>query len=143
MGELIVLCVLICLGYSIGSLVEKRHYLNIEKREANLLYIPVVTSKNALADGAVVETAELVYANVVVSHDYFKMILAQLRNILGGEVASYETIIDRGRREALLRIKEKAPFADIILNTRLETSKAGFAGSVEILAYGTAVYYKK
>ncbi|MCI5168030.1 MAG: YbjQ family protein [Candidatus Electrothrix sp. GM3_4] len=49
-------------------------------------------------------------------------IMAGLRNIFGGNVRSYETLVDRARREAVLRMKESCPKADQIINLRLETS---------------------
>lgn len=142
MVDLIYLFILIGLGYFIGTAVEKKHYASIQQREARLLYLPTVASKNLLEDKAVDEV-RLVYGSVVVSTDYFKLILAGLRNLLGGEVSAYETLLDRGRREAVLRMKEKVQGADIILNLRIETCQISQAGSVEVLAYGTAVYYKK
>jgi uncharacterized protein YbjQ (UPF0145 family) len=87
---------------------------------------------------------------VVISLDYFKRILAGLRNIFGGEISSYETLIDRARREAILRMKERSKGASIILNVRIETSSIGQSanqrktvGSIEAIAYGTAVTLRK
>ena len=67
----------------------------------------------------------MVCGSAVISIDYFKRILAGLRNIFGGTVKSYETLIDRARREALLRMKEKADDATMIINVRIETSTIG------------------
>jgi len=81
--------------------------------------------------------------------DYFKRLLASLRNIFGGTVKSYESLIDRARREALLRMKEKAPQASMIVNVRIETTTVGRkankkgVGCLEALAYGTAVTLKQ
>jgi uncharacterized protein YbjQ (UPF0145 family) len=47
-----------------------------------------------------------VSGSVVVSVDYFKRFLAGLRTLVGGRVTSYETLLDRARREAILRCKE-------------------------------------
>ncbi|MCK5492147.1 MAG: heavy metal-binding domain-containing protein, partial [Candidatus Omnitrophica bacterium] len=60
---------------------------------------------------------------------------------------SYETVIDRARREAILRMKESSPNSDIIINTRIETSSIGQSikknvGCSEIIVYGTAIKYK-
>ena len=41
-----------------------------------------------------VETVGLVSGNVVVSVDHFKRFLAGLRNIVGGRLKAYETILD-------------------------------------------------
>lgn len=142
---------IIGLAYFVGTMVEVSHYQEIKTREQELLTLPVVTSEDFLDETKEVEIAELVSGSVVVSIDYFKRILAGLRNIVGGEVSSYETLIDRGRREAMLRMKELARGADIILNMRIETSsisqsankKKQNIGSIEVLAYGTAVTFKK
>jgi uncharacterized protein YbjQ (UPF0145 family) len=142
MVDLIYLIILIGAGYFIGTQVEKKHYKSIEEREARLLYLPVVSSENLLEEKTVSE-AHLVYGNAVISTDYFKLILAGLRNLLGGEISAFETLLDRARREAILRLKEKALGADIILNLRVETCRISQAGSTEVLAYGTAIYYNK
>ena len=84
--------------------------------------------------------------NAVISIDYFKRMLAGFINLLGGQVRSYETLVDRARREAILRMKQNADGADIILNVRVETSAIGEStgkkavSSVEAIAYGTAVW---
>ncbi|UCD58592.1 MAG: heavy metal-binding domain-containing protein [Candidatus Hydrogenedentota bacterium] len=150
MEQLIIFIVLVALGYLAGTMAESRHYRSIEDRERKLLNLPAVTIKNALDENAQITRAELVSGSVVVSLDYFKRVLAALRNLVGGEIGSYETLIDRARREAILRMKESAEGADIILNVRIETSSIGKSandrkaiGSVEALAYGTAVTLRK
>lgn len=140
--ELIYLLVLIALGYFIGTRVEKKHYRSIQERESATLNLPVVTGKNMLEDNVTIAEARLAYGNVVISTDFFKTLLAGLRNLLGGEVSAFETLLDRGRREAVLRLKEMASGADLILNLRIETSRITDMGSIEVFAYGTAVYYK-
>ena len=92
-----------------------------------------------------VQECKLVTGSVVISVDYFKRILAGLRNIFGGQVSAYETLVDRARREAILRMKEKCPKATQLINLRIETSSISKGakqqvGSVEVLAYGTAIY---
>lgn len=144
--ELLIFLSLIVIGYVSGKIVETRHYRSIVAREQEFLPLPAVTLKNALEPGRKVTRAKLVAGNVVVSVDYFKRFLAGLRNFFGGRVSSYETLVDRARREAILRMKEEAKGADIILNMRLETSsiskgKKQAVGTVEALAYGTAITY--
>ncbi|BCS98836.1 metal-binding protein [Desulfoluna limicola] len=146
---LLMLIVLVALGYTAGSLAEKSHYRSIVKRENELLTLPAVTLKKFQADDEIRGTM-MVSGSVVISIDYFKRFLARLRNIFGGRVKSYETLVDRARREAILRMKESAPGADIIVNIRMETSTIGnsankkkMIGSVETLAYGTAIWLRK
>lgn len=150
MEQLIIFVILIGLGYTAGTIAERRHYRSIEDRELRFLNLPAVTVKNVLSRDDEIFKAWLVSGNVVISIDYFKRILAGLRNIFGGEVRAYETLIDRARREAVLRMKESAHGANIILNLRIETSAIGQSanrrksiGSIEAIAYGTAVTLKK
>ena len=150
MENLILFIILFALGYFAGHVAEKRHYKSIAAREKALLHIPAVSfGKHFSAPRPVVST-ELVVGSAVISLDYFKRVLAALRNIFGGEVRSYETLVDRARREAMLRMREQARSADIVINCRLETSAIGSSanrknsvGSVEAIAYGTAVEYGK
>ncbi|MCG8429626.1 MAG: YbjQ family protein [Candidatus Omnitrophica bacterium] len=142
----------VTVSYFTGSLIEMTHYREIEQREKELSGLPAVSSKN-IEDASLVESAGLVSANVVISLDYFKRFLASLRNIVGGRIKSYETLLDRGRREAVLRMKQqaRAQGADMVLNMRFETSGIGNVtqnrkksiGCFEVLAYGTAVKLRK
>ena len=151
MEVLIIFILLLILGYVAGNISEKNHYKSIEEREKKTLQLPVVNMKkveDVLEPGKKIASSELVSGNVVVSIDYFKLFLASLRNLVGGNVRSYETLVDRGRREAILRMKEATPSPDIIINLRIETSTIGKSanrgsiGSIEVLAYGTAIRYR-
>lgn len=135
----------LALGYFAGSWAERKHYSSIEKREAAMLEMPVVTGRRGYGEEQVI-AGSMVQGSAVISVDYFKRILAALRNIFGGTIRSYETLLDRARREAVLRMKESAPVGTkIIINVRVETSTIGknshkkSVGCVEALAYGTAL----
>ena len=94
----------------------------------------------------------LVNGSVVVSVDYFKRFLAGLRQLIGGRVKSYESILDRARREAVLRLKADAIARgyNAVVNVRLETTRManarrggeGIAG-LEVLAYGTGLKLRR
>lgn len=136
---------LLVLGFIFGKIAEARHFSAIKAREAALIDLPTTNSKLPL--GAVPEDCrgELVQGSVVISVDYFKRMLASLRNFFGGSVQSYETLLDRARREAILRMKEEAQGASQIFNLRIETSSISKGaqsgiGSVEVLVYGTALF---
>lgn len=147
--DLIIFVTLLVVGYGAGTIVEKRHYRSINKRERDFLNLPAVTIKTNPYPQDTVQSAQLVYGSAVISVDYFKQFIAGLRNIFGGTVTSYESLIDRARREALLRMKEMAGDVTIIINVRIETSTIGNrankkgVGCLEALAYGTAVKLKK
>ena len=64
------------------------------------------------------------------------------KNILGGRLTSYESIVERARREAIVRLKQQAQSvgANHIMGVRLSTTELGMQGGmVEVFAYGTAV----
>lgn len=134
-------------GYLIGARTEKKHYENIRQRERNFLQLPAVNLKK-IASGRRIRHSCLVQGSCVISLDHFKRFLASLRNLVGGRVRSYESLLDRARREAILRMKESCSDADLILNVRLENAAIGRSanskkqiGAVEVLAYGTAIFY--
>ncbi|MCH8157460.1 MAG: heavy metal-binding domain-containing protein [Nitrospinae bacterium] len=136
---------LIVLGYFAGKRAEAKHYRSIIRREEQFRHLPTINLKRPIAQEGKVVNMELVSGCVVISIDYFKRLLAGLRNIFGGNISSYETLVDRARREAILRMKEQCPDASQIINLRIETSsifktsQKGSIGSVEVIAYGTAV----
>ena len=87
-------------------------------------------------------TGQLVSSNVVISHDYFKYVLANIQNFFGGRLTSYESVVERARREAMIRLKQEAHAmgANHIMGVRLNTTELGMQGGmVEVFAYGTAI----
>jgi uncharacterized protein YbjQ (UPF0145 family) len=145
--NLIVFAGLVILGYTAGSYAERKHYASIIRREREQLQFQVMTAEAYFTEGRV-QRSFLVAGSVVISVDYFKRLLAILRNIFGGRVKAYESLVDRARREAILRMKEQAigRGAHMVVNLRLETATIGNAanqkgklGSVEVIAYGTAI----
>lgn len=150
MEQIIILLVLIALGYFFGRRAETKHFKSIEAKEKEFLNLPAVTFGKKIVEEKPIEDTRLVTGSVVVSIDYFKRVLASLINIFGGEMTAYESLLDRARREAIIRMKEEAPNSDIIYNLRIETSsisknslKKNNVGSIEAIAYGTAITYKK
>lgn len=141
MTQIAIFIVLLALGYWFGSLAEKRHYKSIIRREQQLNSLPAVTTRFPPEDQAYEQ--RLVLGSVVVASDYFKTFLAALINLFGGSVVSYESLLDRARREALLRLKEQAKALDAtaIFNVKYVTASVGSgrSSSMEVLAYGTAV----
>ena len=140
--------VLIIVGRFVGSGIERRHYESIIEREADFLGQPALSTKQLDATTSVT-SATLASGSVVISVDHFKRFLSGFRMLLGGEVRSYSSLIDRARREAVLRMKESQPHAHAYVNTRLETSTISSTtgnegiGTIEVLAYGTAVHYDR
>lgn len=147
MFELIIVLFLLMLGYFVGSYKEKTHYASIMEREQRSINLPVTNGKHPILPLTDNTHCELTTGSVVISVDYFKRFLAALRAIFGGNMQAYETLVDRARREAILRMKEACPGASEIINLRIVTSsisqgQRNQVGSVEVLASGTAIYHK-
>jgi uncharacterized protein YbjQ (UPF0145 family) len=136
-------------AYFIGSWVERKHFRNIRAREADAHGFPVV-SFDTMPEDWNVNSSHLVTGSIVISLDYFKRVIAGLKGLVGGRIKTYEPLLERARREAILRMTEEARSQgfDAIFNVRLETSRLanargdgkGIAG-VEMLAFGTAVKF--
>lgn len=141
MTQIGIALLLVVVGYLFGRRAEKRHYVSIRNREKTYSTMPVVASRYPPTDQAYDQI--LVTGSVVVASDYFKSMLAGLTNFFGGRVISYESLLDRARREAILRLKSEAAAAraDMVFNLKLESATVGGGrtGSIEVLAYGTAM----
>ena len=69
--------------------------------------------------------------------------MAGMINLFGGRVTPFESMLDRARREAVLRMKDKAKTnnARYVFNVKFETTRVlvGQRGAMEVMAYGTAL----
>lgn len=141
MYQFIFFIIFIGCGFFFGRMAEKKHYKSIIKREQQTNHLPVIASKYPPEDTSYRQ--ELIAGSVVVASDYFKSFTANLINIFGGRVTPFESLLDRGRREAILRMKHEAQSlqADYVFNLKLETTRiaTGRVGAIEVLAYGTAL----
>jgi uncharacterized protein YbjQ (UPF0145 family) len=132
------------LFWGIGAWGERRHMRSILAREADFRGFPVSNLRRMPAgcrDGF------LVAGSVVLSADAWKTMLAGFRKIFGGRFHSIEPVLERARREAVLRMLEdaRARGADAVHNVRLETANLSSTQSlmIEVIAYGTAVKLPK
>jgi len=149
--DLLVLLVTLLICYFIGSYIEKKHYKKIIAREKALYKKPIVSFgiKNWSSQRKV-KKVELVSAEVCIGADYFKSFISGIKNFFGGRMTAYESVLDRARREAILRMREKAyrAGAHIIVNTRIESSMnnnlytPNSVPRILLVAYGTAVTYE-
>lgn len=62
------------------------------------------------------------------------------RNLAGGELKAYSTLLADARNQAIERMEADAleMGADAVVNVRMETSEVA-QGASEVIAYGTAV----
>lgn len=141
--------VFLALGYGVGRYRERRHFASLAAREARFTDMVVTNLKRVTSPDSAAQ-ATLVCGDAVIATDYFKSFAAKLRGIIGGEMRAYETLMERARREAKLRMLEQARAAGAaeVWNVRYETSNIRSAGrrraavSVEAFAFGTAVVRK-
>ncbi len=145
--ELIGTLILLALGFTSGKLIEHFHRQDLAKRERRFRKLPALTTERIPAHWRV-EDAALLTGNVVISLDYWKRFAAGIRQVFGGNVRSYETLFERARREAIVRLKEAAGArgCDAVIGLRLESAEIanmrgngkGTAG-VELMAVGTGL----
>ncbi len=136
---------LLIVGYVFGRIAEQRHFASIREREARFADLLAFSTRLPPKLDHACEPV-LVGGCVVVSVDFFKQVAAGLRALFGGRVSVFETLIERARREALLRMKAQARElgAGMVCNVKLETSSISKGaqqqiGAVEVYAYGTAL----
>lgn len=137
---------LIVLGLVTGKIIEKRHLSKLAGRWAALQDVKVCNLRHVPAELNVQESF-LVTGGAVIATDYFKVFAAGLRGLFGGEMRTYCSLMNRARRESIVRMLEHAKSlgADSVWNIRFETSSIQGKrkpGGVEVLAYGTAVKLK-
>jgi uncharacterized protein YbjQ (UPF0145 family) len=145
LGLILTLC-LLCLGFFYGRWVERRHIRSLEDRERALSSFSLTNLKTP-PPGAVVKEAFLVGGCAVIAIDHWKVFAGSVKSLFGGRIRSYETVLDRARREATLRMIDEARGrgAGAVCNLRLETSTIGGGeagkspGGAEVIAYGTAL----
>lgn len=136
------LIVLFVVGWFFGARHERQHLARLLISEKELDHIIVSTERFYQPTLAADSEGELVLGSVVIAQDYFKMVIARVMSLFGKNLTTYETLLDRARREAVVRMRTQAHAKGYnhIYGLRLEVSNINQLGSmVEAIAYGTAV----
>lgn len=138
---------LLLVGLVGGSVIAGMHLRRLTRRERQMAHV-CVTNLRHMADTDTSKTPFMVIGEVTLSTDYLTSFLANLKNLLGGELRGYRELAMRARREALLRMMEEADRqgCDGICNVRMEFADiSGVAegrgkktAMVTVLASGTA-----
>jgi uncharacterized protein YbjQ (UPF0145 family) len=136
--QIVLFLILFAVGWGFGRHIEQKHLRELDEKERQFAHIRIDTNRfvQTTAHG------QMISSNVVISHDYFKYVLASIRNFFGGRLVSYESVVERARREAVIRLKQEAHAmgAKKIMGVRLSTTELGMQGGmVEVFAYGTAI----
>lgn len=90
------------------------------------------------------ESLGIVKGAIVQSKNIGRDFMAGMKTLVGGEISGYTKMISEARDIATKRMIEEAEKldADAIVNVRYGSS-AVMQGAAEIIAYGTAVKFKK
>lgn len=111
--------------------------------------IPTTTSGSSLVATVTTETIPdreiaavlgIARGNTVRARNVGRDLTQGLRNLAGGELKAYSTLLSTARDDAIARMEQHAleMGADAVVNVRLETSEVT-NGASEVIAYGTAV----
>ncbi len=100
----------------------------------------LVVTASEVAGRPVLETLGLVRGSTVRAKHIGTDIVAGLKNLVGGEVTGYSSLMAGAREQALDRMiaDAQALGADAVIDMRFQTSQI-MGGASEIVAYGTAV----
>ncbi len=145
--QILPVVILLLVAYFTGTIwLERKHFRSLEKREQEFQDIGI-SNQRMVTNPETVKHATAVFGDAVIATDYFKSFIAGLRNLIGGEMKSFETLMRRARREATLRMLAEARRcgATEVWNVRYGTSNIRSMNSrskgvsVEVFAFGTAV----
>ncbi len=137
---------MLALALLVGSWLERRHLRSMKQREAALATMVVSDLSSYPCRVSEGPPPQLIVAEVVIACDYFKAFLASWKLLFGGNVRSYQRVVDRARREAALRVLEQARSLgyNAVCNLRIESADVG--GNTQqsqmpmsaVIAFGTA-----
>ena len=145
-GQIGIAVLLLALGFGVGGYTERKHIKRLNAREFECKGVLVSTlSSHPYADSAAGST--MVIGECVIATDYFKSFITKLKKIIGGELRAYLSLMDRARRESVIRLVDAAQEQgyDAVCNVRFVSADVGGSSSnkkgsamVAIIASGTA-----
>ena len=100
----------------------------------------IITTANQVDGKTILSHVGVVKGSTIRAKHIGKDIMAGFRNIAGGEITEYTTMMAEAREEATQRMVEDATKqgANAIIGMRFATSMV-MQNAAEVLAYGTAV----
>ena len=102
----------------------------------------MVLVNTSFISGKEIETISIVKGSTIQSRHVGKDFMSGLKTLIGGELESYNEMMNEARALATKRMVEEAEAlgADGIVNIRYASS-AIMQGAAEVIAYGTAVNF--
>jgi len=103
----------------------------------------IFVTTEGVAGKEIAETLGTVRGSTVRARNIGRDVFAGLKNLVGGEISEYTSLLADAREQAISRMLSDAEHigADAIVNVRFNTSQV-MQGAAEMLAYGTAVKLK-
>ena len=100
----------------------------------------LVVSSDSISNVEIKEYIGIVQGSTVRGRNIGADFLARLKNIVGGELVGYTSLLSKTREQALMRMIEdaKSKGGNAVVAFRYQTSTIT-EGASEILAFGTAV----
>jgi uncharacterized protein YbjQ (UPF0145 family) len=104
----------------------------------------IVVTTETVPGYRIVQALGVVRGNTIRARHVGRDIMAQVRNLAGGEVREYTKLLGESREQAMDRMVEEAGQlgADAVVGTRFMTSMV-MNTAAEILCYGTAVLLER
>ena len=100
----------------------------------------IMTTSDQIEGKRITVTFGLVRGSAIRARNIGRDIMAQIRNLFGGEIPEYTKLMAQSREQAMQRMVEEAESqgANAIVGARFTTSMV-MSGAAEMLVYGTAV----
>ena len=116
----------------------------VNEEQNNSVKDMLIISAENFATEKIVKTLGTARGSTVRAKHLGRDFMADIKNIVGGELKGYTELLAEGREEAIYRMKVDAVRmgANAIVCVRFATSTIG-AGAAEVFAYGTAVIIKE
>jgi uncharacterized protein YbjQ (UPF0145 family) len=133
-------------AFVVGPIIERRHLADLDEREAAVAGIPTHDLPHPVGAHDRVRPV-LVTGSVVMGVDAWRTFVLALVNLVGGDAPQVDRVMQRARREALVRLKEEAQAVGAVevVNLRMDTSTISSRqgnsgkGTGEILCHATAL----
>ena len=145
MNDFTVFLTLFFLGLVFGTIIERKHFTSLKNRERKVRLSEIIyTNMKEIPNKETIKDTKLVVGEVVISIDYFKRVVSGLLNIFGMNLFTYESLLERARREATLRMIDKLKGSKEIYNVIVTTSMLNIdtkqnVGSIEVIVYGNSI----
>ncbi len=130
MDFIFTLLVLVPIGFFFGRFSEKRHERELEEKEKKHSDFVVSDIKSFPGISSMSKVPKMFVGEVTIAGDYYKTFAGGLRNLFGGEMKLYSSLVSRARREAIFRLVEQAKAEGYNAACNLRVDSADINGSV-------------